>query len=209
MCTNQPIKVLAYSTVSTKKSEIPMWNFCLWMTEIYFRNDFINLIKTTAPETEIFQGIFDIIIFSTPSNLYVNLECFSCIEALIEGLKPYYIPWYAACGERNIILTTASPNFTLSYPAVIGMHASCGWLVTSPPNTKITVEQTDAIRCCGSFRVGNGHDPTDMAKFIELRGIPNNRALVSDGNTIYVTFETKLTFLTFELFFKATENGES
>ncbi|XP_071788766.1 uncharacterized protein [Asterias amurensis] len=111
-----------------------------------------------------------------------------------------------ACGERYINLTSEMMNYTLSYPTMFGLQSKCTWLITSPPNTKIIVTQIQAITCCGTFTVGDGHDPKDTSKKIEIRSLPRSRGLVSEENTMYIDFVTELSFLKFELLFTAVEN---
>ena len=52
---------------------IPMSNFCLRITDIYFRFISLILTKMTATETEIFQGMFDTTISFTQSKVYMFL----------------------------------------------------------------------------------------------------------------------------------------
>ena len=91
---------------------------------------------------------------------------------------------------------------------MFGLQSKCTWLITSPPNTKIIVTQIQAITCCGTFTVGDGHDPKDTSKKIEIRSLPRSRGLVSEENTMYIDFVTELSFLKFELLFTAVENGK-
>ncbi|XP_022106148.1 atrial natriuretic peptide-converting enzyme-like [Acanthaster planci] len=115
-------------------------------------------------------------------------------------------PQDEACGDRQIELTAVGQNFTLTFPAIVGLPASCLWLITSPPNTQITVTKLKDHPTRDRIKVGNGHDPMDNSKMLEPYDIPVDKALVASGNTMWVKFETELHFLTFDLLFKALEN---
>ena len=68
ICKNQPIKVSAYFLCAVKEKIVKVTFVFTEMTEIHFA----KFTKTKAPETEIFQGMFETILHQVILNVLLR-----------------------------------------------------------------------------------------------------------------------------------------
>ena len=102
--------------------------FCLLITKINFGNYFSNLTKMIAPETEIYEGMFDTIINLTSSKVHVKLWSFmfareSRLPCLCFGVVVLYLQWrYKLSLSAYCMLVSLHHGEVLSHSETDGIY---------------------------------------------------------------------------------------